>query len=231
MKGQQLGLAVALPDPQDFEHFHAGPNLAAVATLRALLEPEAHAALLLHGPAGSGKSHLAKALLKDAEEARLPAAMVAGEALAGTLATGARRLEILPLLCIDGLDAAPLDDTAALALIRLVDARRQRAVGTLVTTRRPAAQLELPRPDLATRLASFTSFGLRSLDDADRIDLLRLRASSRGLHLGPEIAQYLLRHLARDIPSLLAAIDRLDRASLAAQRRLTLPFVQAALGL
>ena len=231
MKGEQLGLAVALADPQDFEHFHSGPNRAAVSTLRALLEPEAHSTLLLHGPAGTGKSHLTQALMKDAAEAGIRAMLIDGMALAAKLATPSRKLESAPLLCIDGLDAAVLDDAAALALIRLLDTRRNRAVGTLITARRPAAQLALPRPDLVTRLTAFTGFGLKPLSDEDRIELLRLRASSRGLHLSTEVAHYLLKHLARDISSLLAAINTLDHASLAAQRRLTVPFVQSALGL
>jgi len=230
MKGEQLGLAVALADPQDFEHFHPGPNGDAIHTLRALLEPEAHSTLLLHGPAGTGKSHLVQALMKDAAQASVQTTLIDGTELAAKLAAPMRKLESTPLLCIDGLDNMPLDDATGLALIRLLDARRNRSVGTLVTAHKPAAQLTLPRADLATRLSAFTAFGLKPLSDEQRIELLRLRASTRGLHLGIELAHYLLRHLARDIPSLLSAIDTLDRASLAAQRRLTQPFVQSTLG-
>lgn len=230
MKGEQLGLAVALADPQDFEHFHSGPNSDAIRTLRALLEPEDHSTLLLHGPAGSGKSHLAQALMQDARAAGIAAVLIDASALPARIAKPSRALEATPLLCLDGLDEQPLDDASALALIRLIDARRHRTVGTLITSSKAALQLTLPRADLSTRLAAFASFGLKPLSDEHRIELLRLRASSRGLHLSSEVAHYLLKHLARDIGSLLAAIDTLDRASLAAQRRLTVPFVQGALG-
>ncbi len=227
MKGTQLALGVALSDPQDFPHFHPGPNQAAVQTLRALLDPADGTALLLHGPAGSGKSHLVQALLHEAGEAGLPALLLPLPALLAP----PRRIESLPLLCIDGLDSLPLDEPQALALIRLIDARRQRAVSTLVTARKPVAQLVLPRPDLMTRLSGFASFGLRPLSDDDRIGLLQLRASSRGLHMSLDVACYLLKHLPRDVPSLLAAVDTLDRAALAAQRGLTIPLAQQALGL
>ena len=230
MKGEQLGLSVALADPKDFEHFHSGPNSDAVSTLRALLEPQDHSTLLLHGPAGSGKSHLAQALMQDAKAAGIAAVLINASALPAHLVKRSRALEATPLLCIDGLDELPLDDAIALALIRLIDARRNRSVGTLITARKAAAQLSLPRADLSTRLAAFASFGLKPLSDEHRIELLRLRASTRGLHLTTELAHYLLKHLARDIGSLLAAIDTLDRASLTAQRRLTQPFVQSTLG-
>lgn len=227
MKGTQLALAVALAERQDFDHFHPGPNGAAIATLRALLDVEDGSSLLLHGPGGSGKTHLVQALLKEAAGCGLRATLLDAHALAAP----GRALETVALLCIDGLDAAPLDETPALALIRLLDARRQRAVATLVTARKPAAQLVLPRPDLLTRLSGFSSFGLKPLSDEDRIGLLRLRASTRGLNLSLEVASYLLKHLPRDVASLLAAVDRLDQASLAAKRGLTIPLVQETLGL
>lgn len=227
MKGTQLALAVALADPQDFPHFHPGPNAAVVNTVRALLDPEDGSALLLHGPAGSGKTHLVQALLLEAAASGLRALQLDRAALAAPR----RAFETTPLLCLDGLDQLALDDAEALALIRLIDARRQRPVSTLITARKPAAQLGSQRPDLITRLGGFASYGLRGLSDEDRIELLRLRASTRGLHLPFEVAQYLLKHLSRDVASLLAAVDALDGASLAAQRRLTLPFVQATLGL
>ncbi len=226
MKGTQLALAVALHDPQDFEHYHPGPNAAAIATLRALLDDDG-SNLLLHGPTGSGKTHLLQALLTEARAGGLAALQLDAQALAAP----SRALEAARLLCIDDLDAAPLAEPTALALIRLLDARRQRDVSTLITARKPAAQLTLPRPDLATRLSGFTSFGLRPLSDDDRIGLLRLRASTRGLNLTLEVACYLLKHLPRDVASLMAAIDTLDRAALAAQRGLTIPLVQDALGI
>ena len=227
MKGQQLALAVALPDPQDFEHFHAGPNDSAVQTLRALLDTADGSSLLLHGPAGSGKTHLVQALLKEARASGIRSLLLDLE----TLGTTSRALDATPLLCIDGLDATPLAEPQSLALIRLIDSRRQRAVSTLITARKPATQLTLPRPDLLTRLSAYASFGLKPLSDDDRIGLLRLRASTRGLNLSLEVASYLLKHLPRDVASLLTAVDKLDEASLATQRGLTIPLVQATLGL
>lgn len=227
MKGTQLALAVALADPQDFSHFHPGPNAAVVQTVRGLLDTDEGTALLLHGPAGCGKTHLLQALLTEASSLGLKTLQLDVAALEAPR----RALETTPLLCLDGLDTLALDDTSALALLRVIDARRQRAVSTLITSRKPAAQLGQLRPDLITRLGAFASYGLKGLSDEDRIELLRLRASTRGLHLPFEVAQYLLKHLPRDVASLLAAVDVLDGASLAAQRRLTLPFVQGALGL
>ena len=72
-------------------------------------------------------------------------------------------------------------------------------------------------------------YQVRELDDAGRIEALRLRALQRGLQLPAETADYLLRRMPRDLNSLLAVLDDLDVASLAAQRRLTVPFIRDAL--
>jgi DnaA family protein len=83
--------------------------------------------------------------------------------------------------------------------------------------------------DWRSRAAACIVYQLRELDDAARIDALRMRALQRGLQLPPETADYLLRRMPRDLTSLLALLDDLDEASLAAQRRLTIPFIRAAL--
>ena len=69
-------------------------------------------------------------------------------------------------------------------------------------------------------------FQLHGLNDDDKIAVLRGRAHSRGLVLPDEVAGYLLRHCHRDLTALLELLERLDRASLAGQRRLTVPFVK-----
>jgi DnaA family protein len=58
---------------------------------------------------------------------------------------------------------------------------------------------------------------------------LRLRASRRGLDLSDEAAVYLLHRVPRDLHSLFGVLDQLDDASLAAQRRLTIPFLREVL--
>ena len=51
----------------------------------------------------------------------------------------------------------------------------------------------------------------------------------RGLRLSDEVVEYLLTRLPRDLPSLNAVLDALDRYSLAAKRPVTLPLVREAL--
>jgi len=67
---------------------------------------------------------------------------------------------------------------------------------------------------------------LNQLDDAARAELLRDRARRRGLVLEETAIDWMLARTDRSLASLLALLDRLDRESLAAQRRITVPFLR-----
>lgn len=229
MKGQQLALSVALTETATFGSFHAGPNTAAVNTLRELLAPGAGLALLLHGPSGSGKTHLSQALTAAAAEQNLATALLDFSQPENCAAENLLGLEKKKLIVLDGLDHHALDEDFTLALLRLLDAVKSRSGNLLLTARKSGPQLNFARPDLETRIAAAASYGLKPLSDEDRARLLTLHAHERGLHLPDDVAHYLLRHLPRDVGSLMSAVKTLDAASLAQQRRLTIPFVQSVL--
>ena len=84
--------------------------------------------------------------------------------------------------------------------------------------------------DLASRLSWGLSYLLVPLPEAQVVSALELRARGRGLDLPEETAQYLLRRIPRDLPTLFNLLDRLDEAALIEQRRLTVPFVKSVLG-
>jgi DnaA-homolog protein len=68
------------------------------------------------------------------------------------------------------------------------------------------------------------------LDDGGRADLLRQRAAARGLDFDDAALEWMLRRCSRDLGSLTGVFERLDRASMVAQRRLTVPFLRQVLG-
>jgi DnaA family protein len=93
------------------------------------------------------------------------------------------------------------------------------------------AQLSLSLPDLRSRLGWGVVYQLKPLNDSQRMKALQLRARQKGCEMPDETAAYLLRRLPRDLPALFDLLERLDEASLAAQRKLTVPFVKSVLGL
>lgn len=219
MKGAQLPLAVQLRDAASFSSYFSGPNIEAVAALRELRQP-----LLLYGLAGSGRTHLLQAACRQHGGAYLPlAALVeAGpDILDGYSAAG--------VLYLDDIDAVSNRRDWNLALLRLLDGLRADGRRFVLSAVAAPGRLDVALPDLRTRLAQCAVIGLRPLDDTQRAELLHLRAQIRGLELPDDVVRWLLRTLPRDTGSLLDALDTLDRGSLTAKRRLTLPLAQSLL--
>lgn len=224
----QLPLGIRLPDTASFDSFRPGPN-------RELLEAAATAAsgadtrLFLHGDAGTGKSHILQAACRQAANVRCRAAYLPLTEMAGYGPVVLDGLEQMDLICLDDIAAVAGIPEWEQALVGLIDARRAFGRALMVADRSLPAKLALELADLRSRLGWGGVYCLRELADDDKRALLVQRASQRGLALPDNVATYLMHRHGRDVPGLLALLDQLDQASLAAKRRLTIPFVKQVL--
>lgn len=226
---RQLPLGVRLRDSSRFAGYFAGRNREPVATLLALAPRARPVAVWLCGPSGTGKTHLLQALCARAGEqgqsaAYFPLQQVA--ALGPGVLAGCGELD---WVCLDDVGAVAGLDGWEKALFALYTELEESGGRLLVTANVPPAGLEIALRDLASRLSGGLVLRLHPLDDAEQIAALTLRAGQRGLELPEETARYLLARLPRDMHTLGVFLDTLDDASLAAQRRLTVPFVSQVL--
>jgi DnaA-homolog protein len=125
-------------------------------------------------------------------------------------------------------DVEALDVAAQQALFIAINTARDGGPAVLAAGNAPPAELRL-REDLRTRLGWGLVYQLKPLTDAEKALYLRAEAARRGLRLADEVVWYLLNHLPRDLGTLRAVLDRLDRHSLARQRAVTLSLVREAL--
>ena len=225
---RQIPLSVQLKDSAVFDTFVAGRNSEAVAFLQRLPRPRLPS-VWLWGPAGSGRSHLLQAACAHYRKGGADAAYLPLAALRSAGPGVLDGWERAALVCVDDMDEAAGRDAWEGAVFRLFNAVND-AGGTLCFAgSAPPSATPVRLADLQSRLTWGVTFQLRPLNDDERLAALRLRARHRGLDLPEETARYLLTRLPRDMPALLAWLDRLDTASLEAQRRLTLPFVRSVL--
>lgn len=166
-------------------------------------------AVYVWGAAGSGKSYL------------LEAWAYACEASGKRVARGG--LEAASVVVADGVDA--WDAEQQLASFAVYNQVREADGLWLAAGRTAPDDLDL-MPELRTRLGWGLVFQLAPLSDAEKQTALAQHAESLGFRLEPTVADYLLTHTARDMQSLLATLEALDRASLEAQRPITLPLVR-----
>lgn len=219
----QLLLDLRPNQPPSLDNFIVGENDELLSRLRLLAAPGCFDALYLWGGKGCGKSHLLSAAASFALHKR-PVLLLAGCRLTKT------DFHAPPggLLIVDDVDA--LDADSQIALFRIFNTARLIGLGLLLAGHRPPAKLKL-REDLRTRIGQTLIYEVRTLNDEQKAAALRRHAIERGLKVDDNLVRYLLAHGRRDLPSLMAVLDHLDRATLERQRPATLPLLKEALQL
>jgi DnaA family protein len=226
---QQLPLGVQLEVSSRFETFRAGSNIQAIEELCTLKRVPGQPPLWLCGPSGSGKTHLLQASCfrlgdRGASASYLPLAQCA--AMGAGLLAGCEQLDAV---LIDDLEQVAGDPQWESALFTLHNELQEHGGRLVLASREPPGKLRWRLADLASRLGAASVHRLRPLPEPEQAEALLARAAARGLELPQETLLYLLRHAPRDFGALCRLLDALDRASLASQRRLTVPLVREVL--
>lgn len=222
---QQLPLGVRLRDRALFESFLPGPNSEALAHARAVAAGEVHGVTWLSGPGGAGKTHLLQAICA-AGGARVRAGYVPLKQVAPLGVGLLDGLAQLACLCLDDLESVVGEAAWERRLFGLLRETEEAGGALVVAASAPPALLHWALPDLGSRCAAGAVFALRALEEAEQHAALALRARLRGLELPEETWQWLRRRYPRDMHRLYELLDTLDEAALAAQRRLTVPFIR-----
>ncbi|MDP6706112.1 MAG: hypothetical protein QF893_07210 [Alphaproteobacteria bacterium] len=176
--------------------------------------------LVVHGPAGSGKSHLAK-VWQGASGAR----EIAPDDLAELSRLGpAPGCSVL----LDDADR-DLDAAAEHALLHLVNYVREGGGSLLLTGRDAPARWPLRLPDLASRLNAAASAGIGAPDDPLLAAILSKLFHDRQVQVGAEVISYLLSRIERSFAAARTVAERLDAAALGAKRPITVPLARRVL--
>ena len=224
--GKQLPLNIGLREGVSFASFHAIGNEEPVHALQQLIAGEGEAVLYLWGKPGVGKSHLLQAACQAMAETGAPTAYIPLALHEELDVAMLQDLETTALICVDDVQAIAGNMEWETALFHLFNAAHAAQVPLVFSAEAVAAELGLGLPDLATRLAWGLTLHVAELNDEEKITALRLRAQQRGFELPLEVGRYLLQRSPRDTAVLFDLLERLDQASLVAQRKLTIPFVR-----
>jgi len=216
---KQLAFDFVAPARPALDNFIVGRNAEVVERLRALAAtPGGERFVYLWAPPASGRTHLLRGTLAALERGGSRVAYPEADE---------------DLLAVDSaaIDAAGVDDvdrlggSAQIALFNLYNVLREKG-GTLIAAGNAPPSGLMLRADVVTRLAWGLVYEVHALTDAEKAQALSEHAESLDFVLQPDAIQYLLTHTRRDMRTLIATVDALDRYSLEAKRPVTLALLR-----
>jgi DnaA regulatory inactivator Hda len=169
--------------------------------------------LVIYGPAGAGKTHLANVWRTKSQGALADVAHLADDP--ATLALSAKAIGI------DGAEMAAGAAAREQGLFHLYNMLRENGGTLLLTAHRAPAQWNIGLPDLRSRLLAAPAIALAPPDDALLAALLIKQFRDRQIDIGMDVVDFLLPRMERSPAAIRHMVTTLDSASLAASRKIT----------
>jgi DnaA-homolog protein len=223
---KQLALAIKINDEATLADFNWENNGLLQQQLHHMLTLKEDRLLYLWGVEGIGKSYLLQACCQAINSTQsaiyLPLALLkewGPQAIEG--------LEDQALVCLDDIDTIAGDPAWEEALFHLYNKIKDGETGLLIISGdQPPAQSTIQLADLRSRLGWGMVIQLNELSDEEKVNTLQLHATKRGFDLPESVGHFLINRCSRNMHDLHQLLNRLDDASLAAQRKITIPFVK-----
>ncbi len=209
---QPRQLAFALPHAESFtrEDFLEGPANAAGLALIDSWPDWPNRIMLLVGPEGSGKSHLASIWAVQAGARSTAAHTLTADAVPNALATGA--------LVVEDLRSSDVDERA---LFHLLNLAREEGAFVLMTARTPPSAFQIELRDLRSRLRALPMVSLLPPDDHLCRALVVKFCADRQLAVDEAVVGYLSTRSERSYAALRKAVELLDTEALRLGRPVT----------
>ena len=205
MTARQRALQLDLPARMGRADFV--PSACNAAALGLLATPLPGGRLVLHGPEGSGKTHLGHIWANAHRAVVLQGAMLGEADVPALVARGAVWLD----------DAAQAAQTphGQTALFHLLNMAQAQGAEVLMSARSPARDWNVALPDLASRLAACAHVALAAPDDALLAAVLAKLFADRQVVVSDRLIPYLLSRMERSLAEAQRLGARLDAEALA----------------
>ncbi len=227
---EQLALRFPLRLGASFANFVQDEARTQVAQLQDFLRQPQESFLYLWGAPESGLTHLLHAACHAIEETGEKAIYMPLTALGQDLGAALEGLEQYSLVCLDELEQVAGREDAEQALFHCFNRVRDQQSKLIIASHQPVRGLGLTLPDLESRLQWGMTLHLPVPSDVVKGRMLQQRALERGILLPEDVVAYIMKRSERSPNQLVEILEQLDRASLSAQRKLTVPFVKQTLG-
>ena len=225
----QLPLQFEYKPDYTFASFFAGNNLEVVEHLQQCISGKGESQILVWGTKGQGKSHLLQACCRYAQQMQLTSFYLSLHRANLPDPSILDDLETMTVVCLDNIDSLIGHKDWENALFVFYNQQRDQGHRLILSASNQPIKLAFHLPDLHTRLSWGLVLKLQKLDDEEKIYALTYKARQLGLEISPQVGRFLIQHYSRDLPSLWELLDKIDQATLAAKRKLSIPFLKSML--
>ncbi|MDB3992926.1 DnaA regulatory inactivator Hda [Gammaproteobacteria bacterium] len=220
--GAQLTLDLSLNDEAKFENFFdTGSNGEVINELKGAARQ-----VFLWGSLGSGRTHLLQsvchdALMKNKSSIYIP--LLHENKFSPEILQG---LEAMDTICVDDIQVIQKKTAWEEALFQLYNKVKDSGSRLIISANQSPSNLELALADLQSRLCGLPVFKLSNLDESEQMEVLKFRATRRGIVLSVPVADYILARAHRNMHSFISVLDAAGEISFAEKRRITIPLIK-----
>ncbi|MEQ8428689.1 MAG: DnaA regulatory inactivator Hda [Gammaproteobacteria bacterium] len=214
----------------DFDSFLPQDNERLFALLAQIATGQSQHHVYIWGPASTGKSHLLQAVCKKASESEMQVAYVPLDHIADFSPEMLHDLGTLDLVCIDALENVVAYRDWQQSLVWLYNELRDNRRSLLIAGRESPQTTRLELEDLRSRLGWDQVFQIRQVNDDIKKGIMKQHAANHAYELPEDVIDFLIHRVDRDMSSLISLLDKLDEASLAEKRKITIPFIKTIIG-
>ncbi len=223
----QLALDINIDENSTLNNFCWQGNELIETQIKSSLEANEGGYFYLWGAEGSGKSHLLQAISESTTKSSVYLPLKQVKDYGVDVLQG---IDACDVIALDDIDVICGNKEFEIGLFHLYNKVKDSGDKLLFIAGHCApAALDITLPDLKSRLAWGFIAKLNELDEAHKISTLKQHAQEIGLSLESQAAEFLLKRCSRNMQDLHVILKKLDKASLQAQRKLTIPFIKKTL--
>ena len=222
----QIPLQFEFTSDQSFEDYFSGENQEIVNHLQDCVTGAGCNLIYLWGDQGLGKTHLLQASSQLAQQNEITSFYLSlsnHDLRDHSILEG---LEDIEIVCIDDFDLIAGKSVWEHAFFSFFNQLHDHNHRLIISASVPPIELPIRLTDLKTRISWGLILKLKPLSEQQTISALSYKARKTGLEISPQVGRFLLSHYSRDLPSLWTLLDRIDHETLAAKRKLTIPFLK-----
>lgn len=210
-----------------FDSYFPGKNFELFEHLKQFAVDGTEQQIFIWGDRASGKSHLLQACCQMAKQHNKdPFYLAFTKEERFPLADLLEGLDQVELVCFDDIQHLSANADWQLAFFNFYNQHRQNNHKLLLAADCPPKFLPFELIDLKTRMNWGLNLKIQALKDDELIEALTHRAHFLGFDIPFAVGEFLLNHYVHELPALWLLLDKIDHATLAAKRKLTIPFLK-----